>query len=57
MQLFRQQAEKLHQKLVERADRKVFDVWEVVVSGVMELTVRITCGARPVKEYSNILEE
>ncbi|XP_016955365.1 probable cytochrome P450 316a1 [Drosophila biarmipes] len=57
MELCRQQAEQLHQKLLERADRKVFDVWEVVAPNVLELMVMITCGARPSQEYSTNLRE
>jgi len=33
--------EQLHQKLLERADRKVLDVWELVASSVFKLMVRI----------------
>ncbi|XP_070071597.1 probable cytochrome P450 316a1 isoform X2 [Drosophila takahashii] len=57
MKLCRQQTEKLQQKLVERADQKVFDVWEIISRNVLELIVTTTCGAKPTEEYSKNLGE
>ncbi|XP_017066729.1 probable cytochrome P450 316a1 [Drosophila eugracilis] len=57
MELCRQQAEQLQQKLVEHTDQKVFDVWEMVNPHVLELMVMITCGARPSAEYSKNLRD
>uniref|UniRef100_A0A6P4ER39 Probable cytochrome P450 316a1 n=1 Tax=Drosophila rhopaloa TaxID=1041015 RepID=A0A6P4ER39_DRORH len=57
MELCRQQAEKLHQKLVERADQKVFDIWELVAPNVLELMVMTTCGASPSEEYAKNLAD
>ncbi|KAH8362735.1 hypothetical protein KR084_000393 [Drosophila pseudotakahashii] len=57
MELCRQQAEQLQQKLVERADQKVFDVWEIVAPNVLELMVMTTCGAKPTEEYAKNLGE
>ncbi|EDV50460.2 probable cytochrome P450 316a1 [Drosophila erecta] len=57
MDLSRQQADQLQRKLAEKADRKVFDIWETVSPIVLELIVTITCGARPSEEYSKNLED
>ncbi|EDW93769.2 probable cytochrome P450 316a1 [Drosophila yakuba] len=56
MDLSRQQADQLQQKLVEKADQKVFDIWETVSPLVLDLIVMITCGAKPSEEYSKNLE-
>ncbi|XP_017039578.1 probable cytochrome P450 316a1 [Drosophila ficusphila] len=52
MELCRQQAQKLQQNLLELADQKVFNIWEVVAPNVLEVMVKINCGLSPSEEYS-----
>ncbi|KAI8040586.1 probable cytochrome P450 316a1 [Drosophila gunungcola] len=57
MELCRQQAEKLYQKLLDKSDQKVFDIWDTVAPNVLELMVRTTCGANPSEEYAKNLAD
>ncbi|KAH8305550.1 hypothetical protein KR059_000465 [Drosophila kikkawai] len=52
VELCRQQAEQLQQKLLERADGSVFNAWDIVSPSILDLIVRTTCGISPSEDYA-----
>lgn len=52
-----QEAEALLPKLSERADQEVFDIWEIISPSILNLMVRVTCGASPSDKYTKALNE
>ncbi|KAH8257477.1 hypothetical protein KR038_010407 [Drosophila bunnanda] len=55
MELCRQQAEQVQQKLMEQADGSVLNAWKIVYPSILDLIVRTTCGFSPSEDYAKNL--